>query len=138
MIHKIKLLNYRHEIQKSCNELIKQTSGNIGSIIQMSSDASQKIQSEKLFSEFNLIVQKYLSVEKSLASKLKKTVLVNVDDDESPEPENQRFTQQIRQEALQYEHEQLLERERNINRIETDVVDINKMMNEISSLIHGN
>lgn len=102
----------------------------------MSSD--QKLQSEKLFSEFNIVVQRYLLIEKSLASKLKKTVLVNVDEDESPEPENQRFTQQIRQEALQYENEQLLERERNINRIETDVVDINKMMNEISTLIQGN
>lgn len=69
---------------------------------------------------------------------MKKTLLVDVDEDESPEPENQRFTQQIRQEALQYENEQLLRREQNINQIEVDVVDINKMMSEISSLIQGN
>ena len=68
---------------------------------------------------------------------MKKSLLVQVDDD-SPEPaENQRLIQKIREEALEYENEQLIERERNIERIETDVGDINKMMTEISSLIQG-
>lgn len=66
-------------------------------------------------------------------------MLVQIEEDESPPmPENQRFTQQIRQEALEYEVDRLHQREREVNQLEQDVVDINNMMREMADLVTGN
>lgn len=113
----------------------------ISLFVKLSDDKSQKIQSEKIVADFNLVVKNYLQIEKNLNAKLKKTLLVNVNGDEDDNFEStDDYTQQIQtsgpsRETLQYENELLQDRERRMKRIEVDVIDINQIMNEISSLI---
>lgn len=93
---------------------------------------------EKIVEEFHTIVQKYLQSEKSLSFKMKKTLLVNVN--ESSEDEDMNMSQQqkqLLQTNLKFEKELLIEREEQFQKIETNVLDLNQIMNEISTLIHG-
>lgn len=133
---------YSQAIQKSTNDTIKTTSSDIkklNSIVKFSStEKSHQLMLEKIVSEFHTIVQKYLQSEKSLALKMKKTLLVNFQDDSSDEDVNVSQQQkQLMQADLDFDKELLVEREQQFQKIESDVVDINQIMNEISTLIHG-
>lgn len=93
---------------------------------------------EKLVSEFHSIVEKYLASEKNLTMRMKKTLLVNLEDDSSDEDVNMSQQQkQLAQANLNMEKEMLQEREQQFQSIERDVLDINQIMNEISTLIQG-
>lgn len=63
-------------------------------------------------------------------------MLINLNDDEEPSEQDQAQIQ-IQQESLVFENELLSERERNVKQIEVDVIDINKIMSEISTLVNG-
>lgn len=93
---------------------------------------------EKIVSEFHNIVQKYLQSEKAVSLKMRRTLLVSVNDEDSDEDVNASQQQkQLQQANLNFDKELLIEREQSFRKIETDVLDINKIMNEISTLIHG-
>lgn len=93
---------------------------------------------EKIVSEFHMIVQKYLQSEKSLTLKMRKTVLVNLNEDSDDDDINLSQQQkQLMQANLNFEKELLIDREQQFQRIESDVIDINQIMSEISTLIHG-
>ncbi|KAG5676277.1 hypothetical protein PVAND_006125 [Polypedilum vanderplanki] len=137
------LRNKIQSIQKTTNESIKTTSSlikKLNSIIRFSTtEKSQKIQSEKLISEFNLVVQKFLQSEKSLNSKIRKALLVNVEDEDDIPTSSSVSSQQQQLLAadIRFENELMVEREQNINKIEDDVQEISQIMSEISTLIHG-
>jgi hypothetical protein len=63
-------------------------------------------------------------------------LLINLEDDEEQSQQDQ-MQVQIQQESLTFENELLSERERNVKQIEVDVIDINKIMSEISTLVNG-
>lgn len=141
------LLNFTFSqgVQKSTNDTIKTTSSEIkklNSIVKFSSiEKSHQLMLEKIVSEFHTIVQKYLQSERALSLKMKRTLLVNVNDqDFDSDDEDMSASQQQKQLAqanLNFEKELLVEREQQFNEIESDVLDINQIMNEISTLIHG-
>jgi len=135
-------LSFSQSIQKSTSDVIKSTSTDIkklNSIVKFSStEKTHQLMLEKIVSEFHNIVQKYLQSEKSLSLKMKKTLLVSVNDDSSDEDVNASQQQkQLLQADLNFDKELLVEREEQFLKIESDVVDINQIMNEISTLIHG-
>lgn len=104
-----------------------------------SAEKNHKLMLEKIVSEFHNIVQKYLQSEKSLSLKMRKTLLVNANDQDSDD-EDVNFSQQQKQldhANLNFEKELLIERDQQFQKIETDVIDINEIMNEISTLING-
>lgn len=92
---------------------------------------------EKIASEFQAIVQKYLQAEKSLSLKMRKTQLVNVEDSDDEDVNVSIQEKQLAQTNLKFEKELLVDREQQFQKIESDVLDINQIMNEISTLIHG-
>lgn len=94
---------------------------------------------EKIISEFQSICSKYLQSEKTLSLKLKKTLLVNLNEEEESDEDMNASQQQkqLAQANLQFEKELLVEREREFQKIEANVIDINQIMQEISTLIHG-
>lgn len=104
-----------------------------------SAEKNHKLMLEKIVSEFHNIVQKYLQSEKSLSLKMKKTLLVNVNEDDSDDEDVNASQQQkqLQQANLNFDKELLIEREQQFQKIETDVLDINEIMNEISTLING-
>jgi len=129
-------------IQKTTNEIIKSTSIDIkklNSIVKFSSaEKNHKMMLEKIASEFHNIVEKYVQSEKSLSMKMKKTLLVNVHDEDSDDEDVNVSPQQkqLHQANLNFEKELLIEREEHFQKIETDVSELNEIMNEISTLIH--
>ena len=70
---------------------------------------------------------------------MKKTLLVNVPDEDSDDEDVNVSQQQkqLQQANLNFDKELLIEREQQFQKIETDVIDINQIMNEISTLIQG-
>lgn len=92
---------------------------------------------EKILSDFNLIVQTYLVTEKNLSLKLRKTVLVNVEDSDEEDQTATIQQRQLQQANLNFEKQLLVDREVAFQKIESEVVDINQIMKEISTMIHG-
>ncbi|CRL01659.1 CLUMA_CG014881, isoform A [Clunio marinus] len=129
-------------IQKNAHDVIKSTSFDIkklNSIVKFSStEKTHQLVLEKIASEFHAIVQKYLQSEKSLSLKLKKTLLVNINNDDSDDEDVTASIQQkqLTQANYNFEKELLVEREEQFQKIETNVIDINQIMSEISTLIH--
>lgn len=93
---------------------------------------------EKIASEFHNVVGKYMQAEKNLQMKMKKSQLVNLEDDSSDEDINMSQQQkQLMQANVNLEKELLVDREQQFISIEKDVIDINQIFQEISSLIQG-
>lgn len=93
---------------------------------------------EKIVSEFQSILQKYLHSEKSLTLKMKKTLLVHLNEDSDDDDVNLSQQQkQLMQANLNFEKELLVDREQQFQKIETDIIDINQIMSEISTLVNG-
>lgn len=129
-------------VQKSTNEVIKTTGLEIkklNSIVKFSStEKTHQLMLEKIVSEFHSIVQKYLQSEKSLSLKMRKTLLVDPDNDSDDEDVTASQQQkQLIKANMNFEKELLVEREQQFQRIESDVIDINQIMSEISTLIQG-
>uniref|UniRef100_A0A2M4BW59 Putative snare protein pep12/vam3/syntaxin 7/syntaxin 17 n=1 Tax=Anopheles marajoara TaxID=58244 RepID=A0A2M4BW59_9DIPT len=110
-------------------------------------DKQQKLQVEKLTSDFKNMVQAYSKSQQSIAAKMKQVLLVNAsqaDDqasgagdggmgDSSSELLQQQQQMQIQQ-SLQFEQQMLLEREQRVREIEANVLDVNHIMRELSNL----
>lgn len=92
---------------------------------------------EKIVSEFHTIIGKYSQSEKNLALKMKKTLLVNLDESSDEDMNVSQQQKQLMQANVNFEKELLVEREQQFKSIEKDVIDINQIMNEISTLIQG-
>jgi UDP-N-acetylmuramoylalanine-D-glutamate ligase len=91
---------------------------------------------EKIVGEFHSIVEKYLQSEKNLTIRMKRTMLVNLDES-SDEDVNMSQQQKQLMQANANETDMLRRREEDLQKIESDVMSINQIMNEISTLISG-
>lgn len=92
---------------------------------------------EKIVSEYTSVVAKYLQSEKNLTLKMKKSLLVNLDDSSDEEMNVSLQQNKLMQASLNYEKGLLVEREQEFLSIEKDCIDINQIINEISTLIQG-
>lgn len=138
----------RQSMKKQSTEMIKNTHEmlkKLSSIVKFSSNSNDgsktnRLMLEKLIEEFHVVAEKYLAAEKALDIKMRKTVLVNVEEDKSDDDEPTRLShqqQQLINAELKFENQNLARREERMNVIETGVIDINQMIHEISTLIHG-
>lgn len=109
-------------------------------------DKQQKLQVEKLTSDFRKIVEIYSSSQLQIAAKMKGILLVNVSQqDDINQDENQisndkdllfHSKQKSLQQNLQFDQSMLKEREQRVRQIEDDVLDTNQIMRELNILIH--
>lgn len=137
-----------HEIQTGTNQRISTTSKDLQrlTVVVRRGDKQQKLQVEKLTSDFTHVVQMYHKSQQIIAAKMKQVLLVNASQQDdlnassfgdgsnnSQDQLLQRQQQQIQQ-SLQFEQDMLLERESRFRAIEADVLDVNQIMKELSSL----
>ena len=139
------IFTYRQTIQKNNGQIIKNTTADIkklSSIVKFShssNDKSHQLMLEKIISEFHSIAEKYLQSEKNLTLRMKKTLLVSLDEssDEDVNSSQQKQLLHAHDATAEIQNSLFLDREQQFQNIEKDVNDINQIMNEISTLIQG-
>lgn len=110
-------------------------------------DKQQRLQVEKLTSDFKNIVEMYSASQQQIAAKMKAIILSNAsqnddiygDQQQQQQNNNDINTQaklQLIQQNLEFEQSMMLEREKNVRQIEDDVLDVNQIMRELNVLIH--
>lgn len=135
-----------HDLQAGTNQRIATTSKDLQrlTVVVRRGDKQQKLQVEKLTSDFTHVVQMYSKSQQVIAAKMKQVFLVNAaqqDDlnrDSFSEGNQQdqllQRQQQAAAQSLQFEQDMLLEREQRFRQIEADVLDVNQIMKELSSI----
>lgn len=111
-------LETTHQEIKKLNSIVKFSSSSVNT------SKTNQLMLEKIVNDFHSIVDFYLQSEKTLSLKLRKTLLVNVDEEDSDD-EDVNVSQQQRQlmqANLNFEKELLVEREQQFQRIEADVI----------------
>lgn len=138
-----------HDMQAGTNQRIATTSKDLQrlTVVVRRGDKQQKLQVEKLTSDFTHVVQMYSKSQQVIAAKMKQVFLVNASqqddinrDSFSGGDGNQQDQllasrqQQAVAQSLQFEQDMLLEREQRFRQIEADVLDVNQIMKELSSI----
>ncbi|XP_058788833.1 syntaxin-12 [Phymastichus coffea] len=139
-----------HITQLSTNQTVTQTSKDIArlTVLMRGGDKQQKLQIEKLISDFKDAVQKYSDMQRSIADKMKRHILVrgtveihDFEDDEQAEQQKLIQAQEtadrkaeLRQ--LQFEHGLTLDQEDRVRQIEGDILDVNQIMRELAGLVY--
>lgn len=135
-----------HELQAGTNQRIATTSKDLQrlTVVVRSGDKQQKLQVEKLTSDFTHVVQMYSKSQQVIAAKMKQVFLVSasqqddINRDSFSEGNQQdqllQRQQQVVAQSLQFEQDMLLEREQRFRQIEADVLDVNQIMKELSSI----
>lgn len=134
-------------MKKLNNEIFTTTSSDIkklSSIVKFASNDGSKtnrLMLEKLVDEFHVVGEKYLAAEKVLDVKMRKSLLVNIAADaEESDDENVNMSlqqQKLMNADLKTEVQVMKNREDDVKTIEKNVIDINQMMKEISTMIEG-
>lgn len=138
-----------HTVQMSTNQKVTDTSKDIkrlGALVR-GGDKQQKLEVDRLTHEFKTIVEKYSKSQQTVATKMKQIFLVNAATaaqqdynqfDEQNESIDQTSLQHQRQteRELQLEQERLIDREQRIRQIESDVLDVNKIFKDLSSMVY--
>ncbi|KDR23848.1 syntaxin-12 [Zootermopsis nevadensis] len=138
-----------HVTQLSCNQIVSQTAKDLQrlTVVVRKGDKHQKLQAEKLTTDFKDAVQCYSRLQKQVAEKMKICLLskqtqpttseYNDDDQEKLiEEAEQIATQKSLQREVEFEHEILLEREHRIHQIEADILDVNQIMRELGAMVY--
>lgn len=139
-----------HDIQTGTNQRISTTSKDLQrlTVVVRRGDKQQKLQVEKLTSDFTHVVQMYSKSQQVIAAKMKQILLVNAsqqddmnrdligfgDGGSQQQQQEQHLRQQQIQRDLQFEQDMLLEREQRVRQIEADVLDVRQIMQELSSI----
>uniref|UniRef100_A0A1A9WGB3 t-SNARE coiled-coil homology domain-containing protein n=1 Tax=Glossina brevipalpis TaxID=37001 RepID=A0A1A9WGB3_9MUSC len=135
-----------HNIHSKTNSRIEATSTDfkrLTAIVQRG-DKQQKLQLEKLTNDFRSVVDKYLNIQKRMAAAMRKTytqtMLIQTQDDftnnENLDSERAELLQrQQQQQQVQFEHDLMVDRERQIKEIEADIQYINKIMHTMTGLM---
>ncbi|GAB0098673.1 syntaxin-12 [Sergentomyia squamirostris] len=135
-----------HDVQMSTNEKIKATSKDLqrlGAIVR-GGDKQQKLQVEKLTSDFKIVVEKYSNSQQLIATKMKASLLLNASQHDNqeggapPSAELQQLlqTQRSQQSQLQFEQDIMLEREARMREIESAVIDVNQIMRDLNVMVN--
>ncbi|XP_058129249.1 syntaxin-12 [Anopheles ziemanni] len=136
-----------NDIQSGTNQRIATTTKDLQrlTVVVRGGDKQQKLQVEKLTSDFKQVVQFYSKSQQSIMAKMKQVFLVNASqlDDQSASSVGGEIStssaellqrQKQIQQSLQFEQEMLLEREQRFREIEANVLDVNHIMKELSSI----
>lgn len=136
-----------NDLQSGTNQRIETTTKDLQrlTVVVRGGDKQQKLQLEKLTSDFKRVVQFYSKSQQSIAAKMKQVFLVNASqlDDQAQSAsletsisvEQQQRQKQLQQ-SLQFEQDMLLEREQRFREIESNVLDVNHIMKELSNITH--
>ncbi|XP_059622461.1 syntaxin-12 [Phlebotomus argentipes] len=131
-----------HQVQMSTNQKITATSKDLQRLaaIVRGGDKQQKLQVEKLTSDFKIVVEKYSSSQQAIATRMKASLLLNAsqhDDLEASAQETQQLmqAQRTQQQQLQLEQDLVLERESRMRQIEADVLDVNQIMRDLNVMV---
>ncbi|KAL1398259.1 hypothetical protein pipiens_009106 [Culex pipiens pipiens] len=135
-----------HDLQAGTNQRVATTSKDLQrlTVVVRRGDKQQKLQVEKLTSDFTHVVQMYSKSQQVIAAKMKQVFLVSasqqddINRDSFSEGNQQdqllQRQQQAAAQSLQFEQDMLLEREQRFRQIEADVLDVNQIMKELSSI----
>ncbi|XP_012279652.1 syntaxin-12 [Orussus abietinus] len=137
-----------HVTQLSTNQVVTQTSKDIArlTVLMRRGDKQQKLQIEKLTTDFKDALQQYSDMQKNIAEKMKRHILpvtrTSENTSEDKEEEKQSLLQALEdderraeQRALEFEEGLILEREDRIKRTEEDILDVNQIMRELGALV---
>lgn len=134
-----------HHIQAQTNQKIQTTSKDLSRLttVVQRGDKQQKLQLEKLTSEFQTIVNKYSEIQQQIAKMMKQLVMIAAtqQQDEDTTYTNEKDREELLQRQLQlqnglFENDLLQDRETKIREIEADVLDVNAIMRELSTLVN--
>ncbi|TMW40307.1 hypothetical protein DOY81_014613, partial [Sarcophaga bullata] len=133
-----------HDINTKTNSRIEATSVDLQRLtaIVRRGDKQQKLQLEKLTNDFCSVVERYTTTQKRMAQAMRQTYtqpqMAQMQDDREADTEEliQR-QQQLQQQQMQFEHDMLVDRERQIKQIEADMLDVNKIMRTITALVQA-
>ncbi|KAH8301196.1 hypothetical protein KR018_007123 [Drosophila ironensis] len=106
-------------------------------------DRQQKLQLEKLTHEFQGVVEKYSAQQRRIGAAMRQTLTRAQNAEHEHEREAEASArhellqqQRLEQAGLQQEHDLLVERQRQVEQIETDIIDVNDIMTQLSGLVH--
>ncbi|XP_046807406.1 syntaxin-12 [Lucilia cuprina] len=133
-----------HDIHTKCNSRIEATSIDLQRLtaIVRRGDKQQKLQLEKLTNDFRSVVERYSNIQRRIAQAMRQTYtqpqLAQMQDDREADTEEllQR-QQQLQQQQMQFEHDMLVDRERQLKQVEADILDVNKIMRTITALVQA-
>ncbi|KAK0162718.1 hypothetical protein PV327_006473 [Microctonus hyperodae] len=138
-----------HVTQLSTNQVVTRTSQDIArlTVLMRRGDKQQKLQIEKLTTDFKDAMRRYSDMQQNIAGKMKRHILpsTNLMDSQQEEGDSERQgliqaqmddERRAEQRALEFEQGLILEREDSIRRIEGDILDVNQIMREFGVLVH--
>lgn len=139
--------NKVHTLQMNTNQKVTETSKDLKrlSALVRGGDKQQKLEVDRLTYEFKTIVEKYSRSQQVVATKMKRVLLVSAaqqqdfnQSDEQNESGGDRslLMQRQTERELQLEQEQLIDREQRIRQIESDVLDVNQIFRNLSSMVN--
>uniref|UniRef100_A0A182X6N1 t-SNARE coiled-coil homology domain-containing protein n=1 Tax=Anopheles quadriannulatus TaxID=34691 RepID=A0A182X6N1_ANOQN len=135
-----------NDIQTGTNQRIGTTTKDLQrlTVVVRGGDKQQKLQVEKLTSDFKQVVEFYSKSQQSIAAKMKQVFLVNASQADdlandagipgTAEQQQELQRQRQLQQSLQFEQDMLLEREQRFREIEANVLDVNHIMKELSNI----
>ncbi|EDW94380.1 syntaxin-12 [Drosophila yakuba] len=131
-----------HTINTKCNDRVQTTSQDLQRLqaVVRHGDRQQKLQLEKLTREFHGVVEKYSNLQRRISSAMRQTLQQAQEFARETAEANDRaeFLGQQRWELarLQQEHDMLGDRQRQVEQIESDIIDVNQIMTQLSGLVH--
>ncbi|XP_059170940.1 syntaxin-7-like [Physella acuta] len=141
-----------HETSQATNKIVKSTTKLLQTAAGKKADKDKKIKLDLLKSNFQDAVQRFQSLQKTAAAKVKTSVKLGghtqpklVDfgdygDDQkvSAAEEQQRRTQILKEQEVVIEDDLAVirEREERIHQLEADILDVNEIFRELGALIH--
>lgn len=135
-----------HSKLVSANEVVDQTTKDLNKLtgIVKKKDKQQKLQVEILMNNFKDAVKLYSEIQKQVAEKMKTHLLPSehaiLDDFSQGKVTNGSQAdpnlQKVMANQMEFEQGLLLEREQRIQNIESCILDINQIMNELGAMVH--
>ncbi|KAB0799255.1 hypothetical protein PPYR_07229 [Photinus pyralis] len=128
-----------HVSQLSTNQIISITPKDLNRLkmIIKKGDKQKEFQINKLADNFTEAMGKYHSMQKLVANKMKANLLmVHSPETSSVEEAGSQSEQLQLSKQLAFEQDLLVDRESRIRQIESDVLDVNQIMRELSALVH--
>ncbi|KOC66249.1 t-SNARE domain-containing protein 1 [Habropoda laboriosa] len=133
-----------HVTQLSTNQVVTRTSKDIArlTVLMKKGDKQQKLQIEKLTNDFRDALQRYSDMQKSIAEKMKRPILLtsSIENSMDIEEEEQQLLHEITEKAIQrdleFEHSLEIGRSDKIKQIEENILDVNEIMRELVTLVY--
>lgn len=136
-----------HTVQMSTNQKVTDTSKDLKrlSALVRGGDKQQKLEVDRLTHEFKTIVEKYSKSQQVVAAKMKQVFLVNAAaqqqdlmsaEEQIEASDRASMMQHQTQQELKLQEDRLIDREQQIRQIESDVLDVNKIFKDLSSIVH--